>query len=60
MTKNTGCQNCLHEIGKNQNEDVLYSKCSARRCPSETIIQQLHYLESEFIVLHVFCVNMKS
>ena len=41
-----------------QSKDTWYGRTSVRCRPSQTIIQQLYHLESKFVDLEVYSVNM--
>ena len=59
MTK-VGKLNCINSIGTFDSEDVLRGKTNVRCRPSQTFIQQLHYLESKFVDFRICSVKLET
>ena len=58
MKRSNDNPNCVNRIGTFQRSDALHGRTSVRYWPSQTVIQQLHHLESKFANLQVCSVNV--
>lgn len=60
MTKDVDRPSRLNGIGAFQSEDAVHGRTSVRYRPSETLNQPLQHLESNFVDLQAFSVNVET
>ena len=58
MTKTIEKLNCINRIGTLQCEEAPQGWASVRLRPNQTIMQELHHLESKFVDLQVCIVDV--